>query len=364
MLHRRSVDAASCWLATIAAAGAETRSAQANSAGEHRLFDGPDRHVGRRDAGADQRPTICGASRSTSRRPQRRRRQAQGRVRGDTTIGPSPASGENLREADHRRQGRSAAGALGHAIPLRHRAGAGAVRIPGGRQHGSLGRDTPNQAGLLWFPTSAMPDKHRRRADAMMKAQNVKSAAIIVQHVAVIQGDQELPRAGAEAAGIELEVTTEYPPDIKDMTATADSGQAGQRRRGVRPRLSRRLHPLHQAGEGAGHERAVPVHRDRPHGRVLRQGRGRLFRRRCRHDRATGHRAPTGRAPSRSTTPMRKKYGEEPDYLDTALPRCSSRSSKTRWRGRARQGEDPRRSSPRTRSRRSTARSSSRACRT
>ncbi len=43
---------------------------------------------------------------------------------------------------------------------------------------------------------------------------------------------------------------------------------------------------------------------------------------------------------------MRKKYGEAPDYLDAALPGCRCEILRSRGdQDRARQGEDPRRSS-------------------
>ena len=102
---------------------------------------------------------------NAARRPRRRRQEAQGRVRRLRRPVEARAGGAHLREADHRRQGRPAARAVGHAVPHRDRAGAREVQVPDGRQHRGLGGAAPDQARLHLVPDLGDPGPHRRRAD-------------------------------------------------------------------------------------------------------------------------------------------------------------------------------------------------------
>ena len=52
--------------------------------------------------------------------------------------------------------------------------------------------------GYIWFPTSAIPDRIGVELTAMLKAANVKIGGDRLQRAAVLEGDQELPRARAE----------------------------------------------------------------------------------------------------------------------------------------------------------------------
>jgi len=47
--------------------------------------------------------------------------------------------------------------------------------------------------GYIWFPTSAIPDRIGPELAKLMKRENVKSAAIISNRVAVLAGNQKFP---------------------------------------------------------------------------------------------------------------------------------------------------------------------------
>jgi branched-chain amino acid transport system substrate-binding protein len=74
--------------------------------------------------------------------------------------------------------------------------------------------------GYLWFPTSAIPDRIGVELTAMMKAANVKSAAIVSNVLPFSKEIKNYLEPELKKAGIELKHTSEYPPDVKDMTAT------------------------------------------------------------------------------------------------------------------------------------------------
>jgi len=74
--------------------------------------------------------------------------------------------------------------------------------------------------GYLWFPTSAIPDRIGVELTAMMKAANVKSAAIVSNVLPFSKEIKNYLEPELKKAGIELKHSSEYPPDVKDMTAT------------------------------------------------------------------------------------------------------------------------------------------------
>ncbi len=222
-------------------------------AGADRLLDGAHRHHGRRHAAAADHLRPVARAGQRRGRPRRRRQEAPGRVRQLRRPVQSRAGGAHLREADHRRQGRSPARALGHAVPHRHRAGAREVQVPGGRQHRRLGRAAPDQAGLPVVPDLGDSRPHRRRADGDDEGGQRQVGGDRLQRPAVLQGDQELPRARAEEGGHRAEAHLGVPARRQGHDRDADPGEAGQRRRGDRARLPRRRDPLRQAGQGAGH---------------------------------------------------------------------------------------------------------------
>jgi branched-chain amino acid transport system substrate-binding protein len=74
--------------------------------------------------------------------------------------------------------------------------------------------------GYLWFPTSAIPDRIGVELTAMMKAANVRSAAIVSNVLPFSKEIKNFLEPELKKAGIEVKHSSEYPPDVKDMTAT------------------------------------------------------------------------------------------------------------------------------------------------
>jgi branched-chain amino acid transport system substrate-binding protein len=74
--------------------------------------------------------------------------------------------------------------------------------------------------GYIWFPTSAIPDRIGVELTAMLKAQNVKSVAVIANVLPFTKEIKNFLEPELKKAGIEIKVSSEYPPDVKDMTAT------------------------------------------------------------------------------------------------------------------------------------------------
>ncbi len=72
--------------------------------------------------------------------------------------------------------------------------------------------------GYIWFPTSAIPDRIGAELTAMLKAQNVKSVAVISNVLPFTKEIKNFLEPELKKAGIEVKVSSEYPPDIKDMT--------------------------------------------------------------------------------------------------------------------------------------------------
>ncbi|MCW5773169.1 MAG: amino acid ABC transporter substrate-binding protein [Rhodospirillaceae bacterium] len=72
--------------------------------------------------------------------------------------------------------------------------------------------------GYIWFVTSAIPDKMGTELAAMMKANGIKSAAIVANVLPLAKEIKAALVPALKKNGIELKVSEEYPPDIKDMT--------------------------------------------------------------------------------------------------------------------------------------------------
>ena len=72
--------------------------------------------------------------------------------------------------------------------------------------------------GYIWFPTSAIPDRIGAELTAMLKANNVKSVAMISNVLPFTKEIRNFLEPELKKANIEVKVSTEYPPDIKDMT--------------------------------------------------------------------------------------------------------------------------------------------------
>ena len=74
--------------------------------------------------------------------------------------------------------------------------------------------------GYIWFPTSAIPDRMATELTAMMRAANVKSVAIVSNVLPFSKEIKNFIEPALKDAGIAIKVSSEYPPDVKDMTAT------------------------------------------------------------------------------------------------------------------------------------------------
>ena len=74
--------------------------------------------------------------------------------------------------------------------------------------------------GYIWFPTSAIPDRIGAELTAMLKTQNVKSVAVLSNVLPFTKEIKNFLEPELKKAGIEIKVSTEYPPDIADMTST------------------------------------------------------------------------------------------------------------------------------------------------
>ena len=74
--------------------------------------------------------------------------------------------------------------------------------------------------GYIWFPTSAIPDRIGAELTAMLKMQNVKSVAVLSNVLPFTKEIKNFLEPELKKAGIAIKVSTEYPPDIADMTST------------------------------------------------------------------------------------------------------------------------------------------------
>jgi branched-chain amino acid transport system substrate-binding protein len=73
--------------------------------------------------------------------------------------------------------------------------------------------------GNIWFVTAAFPDRVGRELAALLTSRSVRSVALLTN---VLPFGKEVKRAlvpALTAAGIEIRLDDEYPPDINDMTA-------------------------------------------------------------------------------------------------------------------------------------------------
>ena len=73
--------------------------------------------------------------------------------------------------------------------------------------------------GYIWFPTSAIPDRVAESLVAMMKAQGVGTAAVTTLQLPFSLEIKKFLMPALKSAGIKVVADSDYPPDIKDMTA-------------------------------------------------------------------------------------------------------------------------------------------------
>jgi len=72
--------------------------------------------------------------------------------------------------------------------------------------------------GNIWFPTSAIPDRIGPELAAMLSEAGVGSVSIIANVLPFSQENLGFLTPALEAAGIEIRMSENYPPDIGDMT--------------------------------------------------------------------------------------------------------------------------------------------------
>lgn len=72
--------------------------------------------------------------------------------------------------------------------------------------------------GYIWFPTSLFPDRIAMEMAKMLKKQGVKSAAVIANVLPFPQENFQFLIPAFKKAGIDVKVSTKYPPNVSDMT--------------------------------------------------------------------------------------------------------------------------------------------------
>lgn len=80
--------------------------------------------------------------------------------------------------------------------------------------------------GYIWFPTSAIPDRIGAELTAMLKAQGAKSVVVLANVLPFTKEIKNFLEPELKKAGIEIKLSTEYPPDIKDMTSVLTQAKA------------------------------------------------------------------------------------------------------------------------------------------
>ena len=73
--------------------------------------------------------------------------------------------------------------------------------------------------GYIWFPTSAIPDRIGVELTAFLKEQKVRSVVVLSNVLPFTKEIKNHLEPELKKAGIEIKLSSEYPPDVKDMTA-------------------------------------------------------------------------------------------------------------------------------------------------
>jgi branched-chain amino acid transport system substrate-binding protein len=73
--------------------------------------------------------------------------------------------------------------------------------------------------GYIWFPTSAIPDRIAVELVAMLKQNGAKSAVVLANVLPFTKEIKNALEPELKKGGIDIKLSTEYPPDIKDMTS-------------------------------------------------------------------------------------------------------------------------------------------------
>jgi branched-chain amino acid transport system substrate-binding protein len=73
--------------------------------------------------------------------------------------------------------------------------------------------------GNIWFVTPTFPDRVGQELAAMLKANGVKSVALLTNVLSYAKEVKTFLLPALKAQGIQVKINEEYPPDVKDMTA-------------------------------------------------------------------------------------------------------------------------------------------------
>lgn len=73
--------------------------------------------------------------------------------------------------------------------------------------------------GYIWFPTSAIPDRIGTELTAFLKANNVKSVVVLSNVLPFTKEIKNFLEPALKKGGVDVKMSQEYPPDVKDMTS-------------------------------------------------------------------------------------------------------------------------------------------------
>jgi branched-chain amino acid transport system substrate-binding protein len=172
--------------------------------------------------------------------------------------------------------------------------------------------------GYIWFPTSALPDEQGKQLPLLLKSLGVKTVAITTaQHPFALENKKFIVE-GLKANGIEVVSNTEYPLDIRDMTALISSLKQAN----PDAELS-----LSMTGDSVLYTRQAKELGFTPRVQFMLVGPAATFFTKIFGNQVDGLITMGHWSPSQSKWPKAKafydayvaKFGEPPDYLDSAL---------------------------------------------
>jgi branched-chain amino acid transport system substrate-binding protein len=172
--------------------------------------------------------------------------------------------------------------------------------------------------GYIWFPTSALPDEQGKQLPLLLKSLGVKTVAITTaQHPFALENKKFIVE-GLKANGIEVVSNAEYPLDIRDMTALISSLKQAN----PDAELS-----LSMTGDSVLYTRQAKELGFTPRVQFVLVGPAATFFTKIFGDQVNGLLTMGHWSPSQTKWPKAKpfydayvaKYGEPPDYLDSAL---------------------------------------------
>jgi branched-chain amino acid transport system substrate-binding protein len=172
--------------------------------------------------------------------------------------------------------------------------------------------------GYIWFPTSALPDEQGKQLPLLLKSLGVKTVAITTaQHPFALENKKFIVE-GLKANGIEVVSNSEYPLDIRDMTALISSLKQAN----PDAELS-----LSMTGDSVLYTRQAKELGFTPRVQFMLVGPAATFFTKIFGNQVDGLITMGHWSPSQTKWPKAKpfydayvaKFGEPPDYLDSAL---------------------------------------------